>query len=255
MAGLVRTEFLFLDRAEAPAVDEQEAAYRAVAEALGGKRITIRTLDIGADKQLSYFPHTSERGLRHSLRNRQLFADQLTAVARVAKATEVCVMFPMVATVDELLSARRILGDVVMRVGIMVEIPAAALKTAAFAKYVDFFSIGTNDLTQYALAADRETSAHGDALDPGVLRLIDAVCRGAADRIPVSVCGELAGDETAVPLLIGLGVQELSGAPQAVPIVKEAVRATNRDRATTLAAQALDLETATGVRALLTQPC
>jgi phosphocarrier protein FPr len=253
MAGLVRTEFLYLDRAEAPDVDEQETTYRAIAEALGGRRITIRTLDVGADKQLSYLPRTSERGIRYSLTHRELLTDQLTAIARVAKHTPVSVMFPMVTTVDEFLSARSMLDDVEgLRIGIMVEVPAAALKAAAFAKHVDFFSIGTNDLTQFALAADRETTAGGDALDPGLLRLIDAVCRAAGDRIPVSVCGELAGDETAVPLLTGLGVRELSVVPPGVPAIKEAVRATNLDRAAAMAAQALQVDDADAVRTLLT---
>jgi phosphoenolpyruvate-protein phosphotransferase/dihydroxyacetone kinase phosphotransfer subunit len=250
MAGLVRTELLFLDRTEAPDVDEQETTYRAIAEALGGRRITIRTLDIGADKQLSYLPRTSERGIRHSLKHRQLFTDQLTAIGRAAIHTPVSVMFPMVTTVDEFLDARSMLDDVEgLRVGIMVEVPAAALKAAAFAKHVDFFSIGTNDLTQYALAADRGTTP-GDAMDPGVLRLIDAVCRGAG-RIPVSVCGELAGDETAVPVLTGLGVRELSVVPLAVPVIKEAVRAVDLKRAAPTAAQALELDDASAVRSLL----
>jgi phosphoenolpyruvate-protein phosphotransferase len=252
VAGLVRTEFLFLDRAEAPGVDEQETAYRAIAEALGGRRITIRTLDVGGDKHLNYLPRTPERGIRHSLRNPRLFTDQLTAITRVARDTPVSVMFPMVATVDEFLSARRMLDDIEgLRVGIMVEVPAAALKAAAFAKHVDFFSIGTNDLTQYTLAADRGTTAAGDALDPAVLGLICAVCRAAGDRIPVSVCGELAGDETAVPLLTGLGVRELSVSPNAVPAIKEAVRATNLDRAAAMAREALELDDADGVRRLL----
>ena len=252
MAGLVRTEFLFLDRAEAPGVDEQETAYRAIAEALGGRRITIRTLDVGADKQLSYLPRTSERGIRYSLTHRKLFTDQLTAIVRVAHHTPVSVMFPMVTTVDELLSARSML-DHIDSVGIMVEVPAAALKAAAFAKHVDFFSIGTNDLTQYTLATDRGTTAARDALDPAVLRLIDLVCRAAGDRISVSVCGELASDETAVPLLTGLGVRELSVVPHAAPAIKEAVRATNLDRAAAMAAQALQLDDAGAVRGLVTR--
>jgi multiphosphoryl transfer protein len=131
-------------------------------------------------------------------------------------------------------------------------VPATAVKAAAFARHVDFFSIGTNDLTQYALAVDRSAAAPGDALDPGVLGLIDAVCRAAAGaRIPVSVCGELAADEAAVPLLTGLGVRILSVAPPAVPAIKEAVRATTVADAAVLARRALDLPDARAVRAVL----
>ena len=146
-------------------------------------------------------------------------------------------MFPMVSTVAELVEVRAMLDQAVaasgrarpdaLRVGIMVEVPAPALKAAAFVDHVDFFSIGTNDLTQYALAAERGNAAVAgiaDPLDPGVLRLIDAVCRAAEGRCLVSVCGELAADERAVPLLVGLGVRELSVAPSSVPGVKEAVR-------------------------------
>jgi phosphocarrier protein FPr len=136
----------------------------------------------------------------------------------------------------------------------MVEVPAAALKAAALARYVDFFSVGTNDLTQYALAAERgnpSVAPVADGLDPGVLRLVDAVCRGAADRTPVAVCGELAADEDAAGLLCALGVRELSVAPGAVPIIKEAVRAVDLRRASRLAATALTAENAANVRALL----
>jgi multiphosphoryl transfer protein len=134
----------------------------------------------------------------------------------------------------------------------MMEVPAAALKAAAFAPHADFFSIGTNDLTQYALAAERGNAALAslaDGADPGVLRLIDAVCRGAGDRVSVSVCGELAGDEAAVPLLVGLGVRELSVAPRTVPGIKETVRALDLHRAARISAQALELADAAAVRA------
>jgi phosphoenolpyruvate-protein phosphotransferase/dihydroxyacetone kinase phosphotransfer subunit len=264
LAGLVRTEFLFLDRDAAPSVDEQVATYRGIAEALGGKRITLRTLDVGGDKPLRYLPGPAEqnpflgvRGLRHSLDHPQLFADQLLAIATVARDVPVSVMFPMVSTVDEVVRARELLDDAVakagpaqdLQVGIMMEVPAAALKAAALAPYVDFFSIGTNDLTQYTLAAERGNPALAqlaDGLDPGVLRLIDAICRAAGERVLVAVCGELAADETAIPLLIDLGVCELSVAPPLVPATKEAVRATTVDA--TRAARALDLPSAADVR-------
>ncbi|GAB1689830.1 phosphoenolpyruvate--protein phosphotransferase [Krasilnikovia sp. M28-CT-15] len=271
LAGLVRTEFLFAGRDAAPGADEQEAAYRAVAEAFGGRRITVRTLDAGGDKPLPYLPVAVEanpflgvRGIRRALAHPALLAQQLTAIVRVARGTPVSVMFPMVSTVDEVVRARRLLDDALaraggkrpagLRVGMMVEVPAAALKTAAFVPYVDFLSIGTNDLTQYALAAERGNPALAslaDPLDPGVLRLIDAVCRGAGGRVHVGVCGEVAADETAVPLLVGLGVRDLSVAPPAVPIVKEAVRGTVLDRAAATATRALAVADAAAVRALL----
>ncbi|MEJ2885178.1 phosphoenolpyruvate--protein phosphotransferase [Actinomycetospora aeridis] len=271
LAGLVRTEFCFLDRHDAPDVDEQEAAYRAIAEAMGGQRITLRTLDVGGDKPLDYLPMPPEanpflgvRGLRLALARPQLLADQLQAVVRVAHDHPVDVMFPMVADVHELTAARQALDDAVaavgrgrpdgLRVGIMVEIPATALKSAAFAPHVDFLSIGTNDLTQYALAAERgndAVAAIGDALDPGVLALIAATSRGAGDDVLVAVCGELAGDERAAALLIGLGVRELSVAPAAVAGVKQAVRAVDLDAARELAAAALGSPDARAVRGLL----
>jgi phosphoenolpyruvate-protein phosphotransferase len=271
LAGLVRTEFLFLGRDSAPDAEEQLAAYREIAEALGGRRITVRTLDVGGDKPLRYVPTADEdnpflgvRGIRHSLCHPALLGEQLLAIVRLAHEAPVSVMFPMVSAVHEVLAARRMLDDAVaragrgtpagLRVGIMIEVPAAALKTAAFAPHVDFVSIGTNDLTQYALAAERGNPALAtlsDGTDPGVLRLVDAVCRGAGGLISVAVCGELAGDETAVPLLTGLGVRELSVAPRSVPGVKEAVRATGLDQAAPAAARALCLADAADVRALL----
>ena len=271
LIGLVRTEFLFLDRDTAPGVDEQEAALRAIAGALGGRRITVRTLDVGGDKPLRYLPAPAEanpflgvRGLRWSLRHPALLADQLLAVVRVARDVPVSLMFPMVATVDEVVRAGELLDRALaragggrpagLRVGIMVEVPAAALKAAAFAPYVDFLSIGTNDLTQYAMAAERGNAALAplaDGLDPGVLRLVDAACRGAGADVTVAVCGELAGDETAAALLAGLGVRELSVAPPSVPAIKEVVRGIDLAEAAATAATALALPDAAAVRALL----
>jgi phosphoenolpyruvate-protein phosphotransferase/dihydroxyacetone kinase phosphotransfer subunit len=270
LAGLVRTEFLFLGRSQAPDVLEQEDVYRAVAEALAGRRITLRTLDVGGDKPLEYLPQLIEanpflgvRGIRLGLQRPELLADQLLAMVRVAHDVPVSVMFPMVSTVDEVIRARRILADAIRRegrgepaglqVGVMVEVPAAALKAAAFAPHVDFLSIGTNDLTQYTLAAERGNDSIArlaDPLDPGVLRLIDATCRGAGPAT-VAVCGELAADESAVAVLAGLGVRELSVTPRAVPGVKQAVRALTLPDATALAARTLDAPSAAAVRDLL----
>ena len=270
LAGLVRTEFLFLGREQAPATHEQEAVYRELAGALGGRRTTLRTLDVGGDKPLPYLPVPVEdnpflgvRGLRLSLARPGLLAEQLLAMVRVAHDHPVSIMFPMVSTVAELLAARRVLDEAItavgrgrpagLEVGMMVEVPAAALKTRAFAPHVDFLSIGTNDLTQYALAADRgnpDVTALGDPYDPGVLRLVAEVCDGAGSAL-VAVCGELASDVRAVPLLVGLGVRELSAGPAAVPIVKQAVRDLDLPAAQRTARQALGAESADAVRALL----
>ncbi len=268
LAGLVRTEFLFLDRAQAPDAAEQEAVYRGIAEALGGRRITLRTLDVGGDKPLSYLPMPAEanpflgvRGLRLSLAHPPLLAEQLAAIVRVAHDHPTSVMFPMVSTLDELAAARRMLADAIelvgrgtpdgLEVGTMVEVPAAALKAQAFAPHVDFFSIGTNDLTQYAMAAERGNAAVadvGDPYDPGVLKLVEAVCRTG---VPVAVCGELAADDHATALLVGLGVRELSVTPRAVPAIKQRVRGLDSGQAATLAAAALGADGADAVRHLV----
>jgi phosphocarrier protein FPr len=270
-AGLVRTEFLFLDRVDAPDVDEQEAAYRSLADALDGRRVTLRTLDVGGDKPLSYLPTAHEanpflglRGIRLSLARGQLLRDQLIAACRVAADTPVSLMFPMVSTVDELVTALGVLDNAVaatggarpagLRVGIMVEVPATALKAAAFVPYVNFFSIGTNDLTQYTLAAERGNDAVArlaDPLDPAVLRLIDGVCRAASGRVAVGVCGEVASDHSAIPLLLGLGVRELSVVPTAVPLVKQTVRQVHTTAAIELSQRALEATGPREVRTLL----
>ncbi|MEQ3552951.1 phosphoenolpyruvate--protein phosphotransferase [Pseudonocardia nematodicida] len=272
LAGLVRTEFCFLGRREAPTVDEQEADYRAIAEAMAGRCVTLRTLDVGGDKPLGYLPQSAEanpflgvRGLRLALARPELLADQLEAIVRVAHDHPADVMFPMVATLDELTAARGMLrqavarvgrGEPDLRVGIMVEVPAAALKAPVFAPHVDFLSIGTNDLTQYALAAERGNealAALADPLDPGVLALIAAAGAVAGPDLLVAVCGEMAADEAAVPLLLGLGVRELSVAPAAVAGVKKAVRGVDVATARDLAARALAAPDAAAVRALLGQ--
>ncbi|MGQ0777638.1 MAG: phosphoenolpyruvate--protein phosphotransferase [Pseudonocardiales bacterium] len=271
LAGLVRTEFLFLGRAQAPDVEEQEAAYRSIAQGLGGRRITLRTLDVGADKPLRYLPTPAEanpflgvRGIRLSLAHPAQFCDQLLAMVRVAHDVPVSLMFPMISTFDEFRRARRMLDDAIavagrgrppdLQVGIMVEVPATALKAATFAPHVDFLSIGTNDLTQYALAAERGNPAVAcDPCDPGVLRLVDVVCQGAGRQARVAVCGELAADERACALLLGLGVRELSVAPPAVPAIKQMVRGVHSRDAAALARAALAAQSATSVRELLAE--
>ena len=273
--GLLRTEFLFLEAAAMPDEDEQAAAYAAVAAALQGRPLTIRTLDAGADKPLPYLPMRSEsnpflgvRGLRLGLAHPEQLLCQLRAILRVAAAHPVQVMFPMVATVDELRRARELVDEARdslaargvavparLEVGIMVEVPSAALVAAKLAPLVDFFSLGTNDLTQYTLAAERGNAgvaALADPLHPAVLRLIDMTARAAAAAgRDVAVCGEVAGDRLAVPLLLGLGVRELSLNPVAIPAVKQAVRATDAAAARRLAGDALAAESAAAVRRLL----
>ena len=272
--GLLRTEFLFLEADHLPTEDEQEKAYRAVAEGLGGRPLTLRTLDVGADKQLPYLPLEQEqnpnlglRGIRLGLSHPELLFGQLRAALRVAADHPVRVMFPMVATVDEVRRARELLDGARasltaagaaaperIEVGIMVEVPAAALMVEAFVPHVDFFSLGTNDLAQYVLAADRgnaEVAALADALHPAVLRLIDRVARAAAEGgRSVAVCGEVAGDPLAIPVLLGLGIAELSMAAARIPVAKQVVRATDVGAARQLAARALAAESAAAVREL-----
>jgi phosphocarrier protein FPr len=237
--GLLRTEFLFLDRRQPPGEDEQLAAYRAIAAEVGRRRLTIRTLDAGGDKPLPYLATASTsplgcRGIRLSLREPELFKVQLRAIVRLGREHPVTVLFPMLATVDELVDARRLLFEVAggvlpegLEVGAMVEVPAFALRAGAAVDLVDVFSIGTNDLTQYTMAADRgdPAVAHlADPLHPAVLRLIAEVADAARGRVRVAVCGEVAADPANTGLLLGLGVGELSVNPPAIPAVKDAVR-------------------------------
>ncbi|HEX7247852.1 MAG TPA: phosphoenolpyruvate--protein phosphotransferase, partial [Actinomycetota bacterium] len=227
--GLFRTEFLFMQRSSLPDEREQEEAYRAAAEILAGRPLLVRTLDAGADKPIPALAQPSEvnpflgvRGIRLGLACPDLLLTQLRALLRVASDHPVRVMFPMVTTIDDLTAARALLAraraetgvDAWIEVGAMVEVPAAALTAAVLAPQADFFSIGTNDLTQYTLAADRgneRVAALNDPLHPAVLRLIATTVEAARshDRW-VGVCGELAGNELATPLLLGLGVRELS---------------------------------------------
>jgi phosphocarrier protein FPr len=272
--GLVRTEFLFDSAETAPPREEQEAVYRAIAEAAGGHKVVFRTLDAGGDKPLKFAPLAREanpflgvRGIRLSLAYPELLTDQLMALAAVARDHEVGIMFPMVSSIAELRQARILVARAAFRqggslpaglqIGIMIEVPSAALKAAAFAPMVDFFSVGTNDLTQYALAADRGNPALAglaDGLDPGVLALIKALTRSARGQASVSVCGELASDPAAVPVLLGLGVRSLSVAVPAVPEVKEAVRSLSKRAARALARRALACPDAAAVRELVAAP-
>ncbi len=268
-AGLVRTEFLFLNRDQAPDRDEQAACYLAIAEAMAGRRVTLRTLDVGGDKPLSYLPVPAAdnpqlgcRGIRFSLQQPELLVCQLAAICDAARKAPVNVLFPMVSTVAELREARRLLDEAAgpdgqpdgLRVGMMVEVPAAALKIASFLSYLDFVSVGTNDLTQYTLAAERGNATLAglaDPLDPGMLSLVGQMCRTVAGRIPVAVCGEAAADDAAVGVLLGLGVREFSVAVPAIPAVKARVRSLDAHHCQAVADKAVGLDDAAAVRALV----
>ncbi len=273
--GLLRTEFLFLGRETMPTEDEQEAVYRAIAEGLGDRPLVLRTLDVGGDKPLPYIPLAAEanpflglRGLRLGLSRPDVLLPQLRAAIRVAADHPLRVMFPMVTTLQEVRAARELVerarAEVAaagrrapesLSVGIMVEVPSAALTATALAPDIDFFSIGTNDLAQYTLAAERgneQVAGLADALHPSVLRLIRMTVE-AAEPLgkPVAVCGELAADESAVPILVGLGVRELSASAPAIPRVKRAIRSLTLEDARAVAQSALRCRTAAEVRALV----
>ena len=268
--GLLRTEFLFMDRRAAPDEDEQTRVYESIARALGAERIlVIRTLDVGGDKPLPYLPMSveanpflGERGIRLLLARPDVLRTQLRAILRASAAGRVAVMFPMIATLAEWRAARGILeterealGVPPMEVGIMVETAAAALLADRFADEADFFSIGTNDLTQYTLAMDRTNPRLApavDALHPAVLRLIERTVAGARTRGRwVGVCGALAADPQAVPILLGLGVTELSVAVPAIPTVKAQIRTLSIEACRATARLALDAGDAPAVRALV----
>ena len=267
--GLLRTEFLFLDRAELPSEDEQVDTLLTIARALDGRPLIVRTLDAGADKPLPALPMPPEvnpflgvRGIRISLQRPDVLATQFRAILRVAAEHPLKVMLPMVATVGELRAARAVLEqaraqtgiDAPLELGIMVEVPAAALTAARLAEDADFFSLGTNDLTQYTMAAERGDERLAPLLtgpQPGVLRLVRATVQAAEPRGRfVGVCGELAGDPAAALLLAGLGVTELSMAPALVPEAKAALREVDFATAQAAALAALEAEDAAAARAL-----
>jgi phosphoenolpyruvate-protein kinase (PTS system EI component) len=267
--GLLRTEFLFLDRPEIPSEDEQVATLSEIATALDGRPLIVRTLDVGADKPLPAVPMAPEenpflgqRGIRLSLEHPSLLATQLRAILRVATDHPLKVMFPMVATVAELEAARKAVAearaatgiDAQLEVGIMVEVPSAAVQARQLALLADFFSIGTNDLTQYTMAAERGNEHVGGLLtgpQPAVLALIRETVAGAkAAGRWVGVCGELAGDPAAAVLLVGLGVRELSMAPPLVAEVKAALRTVSLSDAADAAEQALEARDSAQARSL-----
>ena len=270
--GLLRTEFLYLDRVTAPSEEEQLAIYHAIAEALGPRPLIIRTLDIGGDKPLPYLnlgqeanPFLGWRGIRFCLDHPEILKTQLRAILRASSGRQIKVMFPMVASVAEVQAAKEILAeaqqelrqahlpfDEKMEVGIMIEVPAAVAIADQLAAEVNFFSIGTNDLSQYIMAADRtnaRVAALANTFQPAVLRVIRQTIQAAHTAgIWVGLCGEFAGDPLAAPILLGLGLDEFSMSPPAIPIVKQTLGRLTVVEAEAMAAVALQLDSAQAVR-------
>ncbi|USE36467.1 phosphoenolpyruvate--protein phosphotransferase [Endozoicomonas sp. SCSIO W0465] len=266
--GLLRSEFLYMERATEPTMDEQVKAYEGILGAMGKDRpVIIRTLDVGGDKPLAYLPlpreenpFLGERGVRIGINRPAMLRKQIRAILKAAHAGHARIMFPMISSLDEFRAVKKLVleeqekAGVTVDVGIMIEVPSAALLADHFAREVDFFSIGTNDLTQYTLAVDRghpKLAARIDGLHPAVLRLIDMTVK-AANREGkwTGICGSLASDPNAVPILVGLGVQELSISVPAIPIVKARVRSLNYEHCQSLAREALTLDSVEDVRRL-----
>ncbi len=273
--GLLRTEFLYLERQSAPSEAEQTTAYDAILDVMGDRPVVVRTLDVGGDKPLPYIGLGEEhnaflgwRAIRMCLDRPDFFKVQLRALWRASPDHDLRIMFPMIATVDEVRQARALLNEArqevmdaghrianSVQVGIMVEIPSVAILADLMAPEVDFFSVGTNDLTQYTLAADRtnpRVARLGDACHPAVLRQIrDVTLAAHALGKWVGVCGELAGDPSGVPILLGLGLDELSMTPHAIPAAKAQIRRWSAKAAGGLAKKALALNSAQAVRQLV----
>ncbi|WP_420239852.1 phosphoenolpyruvate--protein phosphotransferase [Telmatobacter bradus] len=267
--GLLRTEFLFLDREDAPDEEEQYQSYRAMLEALDGLPLVLRTLDIGGDKPVPYLQQEKEenpflgvRGIRLCLRHRDLFRTQLRAAFRAAAYGNLKIMFPMIASPEEMRAARDFaeeirceVGAEPVEIGTMIEVPAAVLMGEELAEVADFFSIGTNDLTQYVMAMDRgntELAREASGFHPAVLRMIRKTVEAAEKHGRwVGVCGGLAGEPGGALVLAGLGVRELSVSVPSIPAVKDSLRNTTRVEAEALARRALGCADLNAVRALL----
>ncbi|WP_417693426.1 phosphoenolpyruvate--protein phosphotransferase [Pseudomonas sp.] len=265
--GLLRTEFLFVDRLTAPDEEEQRQAYQAVLDAMGDRPVIIRTIDVGGDKQLDYLPLPAEanpvlglRGIRLAQVRPELLDQQLRALLQTRPLHRCRILLPMVTEVDELLHIRQRLDalgaelglDERPQLGVMIEVPAAALLAEQLAEHADFLSIGTNDLSQYTLAMDRDhagLAARVDALHPALLRLVAQTCAGAAKHGRwVGVCGALASDPLATPVLVGLGVRELSVSPPQIGEIKARVRQLDTVKCACLSAELLNLASAAAVR-------
>ena len=276
--GLFRSEYLYLTHEDSmPSEDEQVAAYRHVAEALAPAPVIIRTLDLGGDKFASAIALPTEmnpflgcRAIRFCLKMPSLFKTQLRAILRASSYGNVKIMYPMITQVDEILQAQELLVEAMdeleaegievdrnIEVGAMIETPAAAMISDSLAKHVSFFSLGTNDLIQYTLAVDRVNELVAylyEPTHPAILRLIkQTIDSGHKHGIWVGVCGEMAGDPVMTPLLLGLGVDELSATPSAVPLIKDSMRKVTMEDAKSLARKALSSESAGDVLALARQ--
>ena len=273
--GLLRTEFLFVERQTAPTEEEQYRAYRPILATMGQRPVIARTLDIGGDKPAAFLsmPHEDNpflgwRAIRIGLAQPELLKTQLRALLRAGHGCNLKIMFPMVATVEEMQAARVLVEEAwaelrkrgesfaqAVEVGMMVEIPSAALIADLLTPHVDFFSIGSNDLTQYTLAADRGNPAVAslfDSLHPAVLRLVDSVIRAAhATDVWVGMCGEMAGDLAAIPILLGLGLDEFSMGAAAIPPAKALIRRLSLAETRPLAQEALAQPGASAVRDLV----
>lgn len=265
--GLYRTEFLYMGRDQMPTEEEQFEAYKEVLEAMDGKRVVVRTLDIGGDKELSYLnlpeemnPFLGYRAIRLCLAQQDIFRPQLRALLRASVYGKLNIMFPMVATINEFREAKAILleekenlknegHDIsdAIELGIMVEIPATAALADVFAKEVDFFSIGTNDLIQYTLAADRmseRVSYLYQPYNPSILRLVKQVIEASHKEGKwTGMCGEMAGDETAIPLLLGLGLDEFSMSATSILKARRQINGLSKNEMTELANRAVDCAT------------
>jgi len=271
--GLLRSEFLFMDRLSPPDEKEQVDVYTEIIKTLGPERpLIIRTLDVGGDKPLSYLPISQEenpflgeRGIRIGLDRPEILRTQIRAILKAGEHGKMRMMFPMIATLPEIRSAKMILKEEQDKLnlnnvdlGIMVEVPSVAMMAEQFAKEVDFFSIGTNDLTQYTLAMDRghpKLAHQVDALNPAVLRLIARTVEGAHKHKKwVGICGGVAGDPQAVPILVGLGVDELSVSVPVIPSVKAQIREYSLEECKKLATKALQMDTSSQVRTLVPLP-
>lgn len=268
--GLLRTEFLFLERTTAPSEAEQLAQYQEIADTLKGRPVVIRTIDVGGDKPLAYLPMPKEenpvlglRGVRIAMQHPEVMRTQIRAILRVKPAGVCRILVPMIASVSELRMVRAMIEAERQALGVtrqvelgaMIEVPVAAVQADRLAAECDFLSIGTNDLTQYALAMDRGNpyvAARLDSLHPGVLRLVARTVEGARKHgRPVAVCGGIASEALAAPLLIGLGVTELSATPAVVPDIKAFIRTLTSAQCVEVARKALELESGDEVRALV----
>ncbi|NRD78691.1 phosphoenolpyruvate--protein phosphotransferase [Bacillus sp. BRMEA1] len=269
--GLYRTEFLYMGRDQLPTEEEQFEAYKAVLEGMNGKPVVVRTLDIGGDKELPYLelpkemnPFLGFRAIRLCLEEQDIFRTQLRALLRASSFGNLKIMFPMIATLDEFRSAKAILEEEKQKLlsegqkvadkielGIMVEIPSTAILADQFAKEVDFFSIGTNDLIQYTMAADRmnqRVSYLYQPYSPSILRLVKMVIDAAhAEGKWAGMCGEMAGDETAIPLLLGLGLDEFSMSATSILKARSLISKLNKDEMERLAGEVLNMQTTSQV--------